>query len=200
LAREWLALELLGHVRLIALRQLCGTWWSWRTGGPLAYWDVSRAMLHGDACWVLAVVCTSALRHRLLAEWGDAPRLRGVFGARSWLPWLAPGCLLGWAALIRGDGGAAHILTLPVGWLFEGYHILFFARLAACLLQLAAIGELLLRRSCRALACGGPGPYLPLGVAVIVGIAVTCAVSYLHIYGQGGSFQARWDLFARPRG
>src|SRR5690348_16208103 len=66
---EWLVLELAGHVGLIALRQLCGTWWSWRTGGPFAYWDVSRAMLHGDFWWVVAVVCTSAIRHNLLAEW-----------------------------------------------------------------------------------------------------------------------------------
>src|SRR5688500_11338544 len=46
LLREWIALELLGHVGLIVLRQICGTLWSWSTGGPFAYLDVSRAMLH----------------------------------------------------------------------------------------------------------------------------------------------------------
>lgn len=72
LVREWVALELFGHVGLIVLRQLCGTRWSWRTGGPFAYIDVSRAMLHGDAFWVVAVVCTSAIRLGLLAEWGHS--------------------------------------------------------------------------------------------------------------------------------
>src|SRR5262245_61211890 len=38
-AREWFLLELFGHAGLILLRQICGTWWSWRTGGPFAYWD-----------------------------------------------------------------------------------------------------------------------------------------------------------------
>jgi hypothetical protein len=199
--REWLVLELVGHVGLIALRQLCGTWWSWRTGGPFAYWDVSRAMLHGDFWWVIAVVCTSAIRHNLLAEWGRWLGERRMFGIWAWLPWLVPGCLLGWVVLIQGDRGAAYILGLRAGAVFEGYHILFFgyvaARLMAAVLQLAVAGRLLLRRSRRALATGDPWPYLPLGGAVITCLVIFCAVAYLHIYHQGGSYQAHWDWFTR---
>lgn len=204
LAREWLILELVGHGGLIALRQLCGTWWSWHDGGPFAYWDVSRAMLHGDAFWVIAVVCASAIRLGLLAEWGGRFARHRTFGARAWLPWLPLGCLLGWLVLIRGDSGAGYILALPYGALFEGYHILFFgyvfARLAAAAVQLAIAGRLLLRRFRRALAAEGPMPYVPLGVNAVVIIAFICAVLYLRIYNQGGSFYAHWDWFARNRG
>ena len=196
LVREWMALELLGHVGLIVLRQVCGTWWSWRTGGPFAYIDVSRAMLHGDAFWVVAVVCTSAIRLGLLAEWGHLLARRRAFGALAWLPWMVPGCALGWVVLIHGDPGAAYILALPHGWLFEGYHVLFFgyvaARVAAGALQLATAGRHLLDRTCRALATDGPRPFIPLGVAAIAGIAIMCAMVYLHIYQQGGSVQADW--------
>jgi hypothetical protein len=203
-AREWLILEIIGHGGLIALRQLCGTWWSWRTGGPFAYWDVSRAMLHGDAFWVVAVVCASAIRLGLLAEWGPRLGRRRAFGIWAWLPWLAPGCLLGWLVLIRGDRGAAYILALPYGWLFEAYHVLFFgyvaARLAAAAIQLLIAGRLFLRRARRALAVDGPSPYLPLGVGAVVAVALVCALVYLHIYQQGGSVQAEWHWFARNRG
>ena len=44
---------------------------------------------------VVAVVCTSAIRLGLLAEWGERPGRRRALGAWAWLPWLAPGCLLG---------------------------------------------------------------------------------------------------------
>jgi hypothetical protein len=200
LLREWIALELLGHVGLIVLRQICGTWWSWSTGGPFAYLDVSRAMLHGDFFWVIAVVCTSAIRSGLLAEWGQLRAKRLAFGALAWLPWLVPGCIVGWVVLIRNDDGAAYILALPYGSIFEGYHVLFFgyvaARIAACALQLALAARLLLHRSRRALTTDGPWPYIPVGVALVAGIAVLCAVVYLHIYQQGGSFQARWEWFA----
>jgi hypothetical protein len=199
-AREWFLLELFGHVGLILLRQICGTWWSWRTGGPFAYWDVSRAMLHGDFWWVIAVVCTSAIRQGLLTEWGHLLGSRRAFRAWAWLPWLVPGCLLGWVVLIQGDEGAAYILGLRAGFVFEGYHILFFgyvaARLAAVAVQLTVAANLLLARCRRAWATGGPWPYLPLGVGMIAGVALLCAAIYLHIYQQGGSFQARWDLFA----
>jgi hypothetical protein len=179
LAREWLLLELFGHGGLIVLRQLCGTWWSWATGGPFAYWDVSRAMLHGDAFWVIAVVCASAIRLGLLAEWG-------------------------WLVLIKGDRGAAYILALPYGAIFEGFHILFFgyvaARLAAASVQLFIAGRLFLRRARRALAAEGPTPYVPLGVGAVVALAFFCAALYLHIYHQGGSFHAHWDWFAKGQG
>src|SRR3712207_6761461 len=185
LVREWALLELFGHVGLILLRQICGTWWSWQTGGPFAYIDVSRAMLHGDAFWVVAVVCTSAIRTGLIAEWRDLLRHR-TFGSLAWLPWLLPGCLLGWVVLIHNDSGAAYILALPYGWLFEGYHILFFgyvaARVAACALQLATAARHLLARIRRALVADGPWPYIPLSVAAIAGVALLCAVVYLHIY------------------
>jgi hypothetical protein len=42
----------------------------------------------------------------------------------------------------------------------------------------------------------GPWPYLPLGVGVVASVALLCAAIYLHIYQQGGTFHARWDLFA----
>ncbi|MFN8537198.1 MAG: hypothetical protein U0232_06935 [Thermomicrobiales bacterium] len=80
-------------------------------------------MLHGDAFWVIAVVCASAIRLGLLAEWGDRFRRHRTFGARAWLPWLPLGCLLGWLVLIQGDRGAGYILALPYGAIFEGYHI-----------------------------------------------------------------------------
>ena len=139
-----------------------------------------------------------ALSQALLAEWGRALVTRSRFGARAWVPWLLPGCLLGWAALIRGDSGAAHLPTSPAGWLFEGYHTLFFgyvfARLAASLNQLSMLGWLILSRSRRALVSGGSWPYFPLGIAAIAAI---CAATYLQSYAQGGPFQARWDLLAR---
>lgn len=201
LLREWLALELIGHVGLIALRQLAGRPWSWSTGGPFAYLDISQAMLIGDFLWVVAVVCASATRGALLGEWGRALRPLRPFGVWAWLPWLVPGCLLGWFALIHGDRGAAYILALPAGALFEGLHILFFgyvaARMAALLVQLALAARLILKRVRRALATDGPWPYLPLGVTAIVTVVVLCAVVYLHIYAQGGSFQAQWQW--RPR-
>jgi hypothetical protein len=204
LVREWVILELLGHVSLVLLRQLCGNWWSWATGGPFAYWDVSWAMLQGDAFWVIAVVCTSAIRSSLLAEWGHLGGKRPVFGRLAWLPWLIPGCFLGWAVLIRDDEGAARFLQSRAGFVFEGYHVLFFgyvaARMAACVLQLAAAARLLWRRTRRALASDGPWPYIPLGVAAVLGVALCCAVVYLHIYRQGGSFEARWDWFAPAQG
>lgn len=200
-AREWLLLELFGHVGLILLRQLCGTWWSWRTGGPFAYWDVSRAMLHGDAWWVVAVVGTSAIRGCLLAEWGRQFGWRQRFGAWAWLPWLGPGCLLGWVVLIHHDTGAAAILGLRAGVLFAGYHVLFFgyvtARLMAVAVQLLAAAHLLVRRRRRGLARGNPWPGLPLGGAAITGLVILCAAIYLHIYHQGGSYQAEWRWFAR---
>ena len=199
-AREWLILELCGHVGLILLRQICGTWWSWRTGGPFAYWDVSRAMLHGDFWWVIAVVCTSAIRHGLLAEWGHLLRWRAVFGARAWVPWLLPGCLLGWVVLIHDDPGAAYILGLRAGFVFEGYHILFFgyvaARMAAVVVQLMVAARLLVARCRRAWVTGGPWPYLPLGIGAVACMALLCAAIYLHIFQIGGSFEARWGLFA----
>lgn len=204
LVREWLALEVLGHLGLVALRQICGTWWSWRTGGPFAYWDVSRAMLQGDFWWVIAVICASAIRGGLLVEWGHQLRPRRAFGASAWVPWLVPGCLLGWVVLIHGDDGAAYILGLRAGIVFEGYHILFFgyvvARLATALVQLAVSAHLLLAHCHRAWATGGPWPYLPLGVGLVASVALLCAAIYLHIYHQGGSFQARWDLFAADAG
>lgn len=199
--REWFLLELFGHVGLILLRQICGTWWSWRTGGPFAYWDVSRAMLHGDFWWVVAVVGTSAIRWCLLLEWGRQLDWRRRFSPWAWLPWLAPGCLLGWVVLIQGDRGAGYILGLRAGIVFEGYHVLFFgyvaARLAAVALQLLAAAHLFLRRSRRAMTTGDAWPYLPLGGAVITGVVILCAVIYLHIYHQGGSYQAQWSVFAR---
>jgi hypothetical protein len=201
LVREWCLLELFGHGGLIALRQLCATWWSWESGGPFAYWDVSRAMLHGDAFWVVAVVCASAIRLGLLAEWGGRLASRRAFRTWAWLPWLAPGLILGWIVLIKGDDGAAYILALSHGRLFEGYHLLFFgyvfARLAAAVVQLVIAGRLFLRRFRRALAAEGPRPYIPLGVGVVAALAFFCALVYLHIYQQGGSFQAEWRLFAR---
>lgn len=204
LLREWLLLEVFGHFALILLRQVCGTWWSWRTGGPFAYIDVSRAMLQGDAFWVIAVVCTSAIRSGLLAEWRHLIARRWAFGAFAWLSWLVPGCLLGWIVLILNDDGANYILGLPAGFVFEGYHILFFgyvaARITACVLQLLAASRLILRRSRRALASDGPWPYIPLGVAAFAGLTILCAAIYLHIYQQGGSFEARWDWFAREQG
>ena len=199
---EWLALELLGHVGLIAMRQLCGTWWSWRTGGPFAYLDISRAMLQGDFWWVVAVVGTSALRSGLLAEWGHWLAPRRTFHRLAWLPWLAPGCLLGWVILIRGDSGVAYILGLRAGFVFEGYHILFFgyvaARIGAAALQLAAGARLLLRHSRRALAAEGPWPRLPLGVAMVAVGVLICGMVYLHIYQRGGSYTAEWPWFSRP--
>lgn len=201
LAREWLLLEILGHGGLILLRQLCGTWWSWRTGGPFAYWDVSRAMLQGDALWVIVVVCASATHYRLLGEWGRWLRPHPAFHRLAWLPWLLPGCLLGWLVLIHNDHGAAYILGLRAGVVFEGYHILFFgyvaARIMAVATQLAIVARLLLQRCRRAAAAGGPWPYLPLGVGLIVGVAMVSAMAYLRIYNHGGSFQAEWALFAR---
>jgi hypothetical protein len=202
--REWIVLELVGHAGLILLRQVCGTWWSWTTGGPFAFLDVSRAMLQGDACWVVAVVCTSAIRGGLLAEWGHLGANRPVFGPLAWLPWLVPGCLLGWVVLVRDDAGAAYVLGLRAGLVFEGYHILFFgyvaARMVACALQLAAAARLHWRRTRRALASDGPWPSIPLGVAAVAVVALLCAVAYLHIYRQGGSFEARWDWFAPAQG
>ncbi len=201
LLREWLALEIIGHLGLIALRQLAGRPWSWANGGPFAYLDISNAMLIGDFLWVIAVVCASATREALLGEWGRALRPLRPFGMRAWLPWLVPGCLLGWVALIHGDHGAAYILALPAGPLFEGYHLLFFgyvaARMAALLLQLALAMRLIIRHARHARATDGPRPYIPLGVAAIATVVVLCAAVYLHIYAQGGSFQAQphW----RPR-
>ncbi len=146
LLREWFALEVVGHLGLVALRQLCGTWWSWQSGGPFAYWDVSRAMLLGDAFWVVAVVCASAIRRGLLTAWGGRLGHAWPFGAWAWLPWLVPGCALGWAVLIPGDAGAAYILALPAGIVFEGFHLLFFgyvfARLLIAAMQLVAAGGL----------------------------------------------------------
>ena len=201
LIREWLLLEVVGHLGLILLRQLCGRWWSWDTGGPFAYWDVSRAMMHGDAFWVVAVVCASAIRLRLLSEWGRWLGHRRHFRRWSWFPWLIPGCLLGWVVLIQGDGGAAYILTLRAGWLFEGYHILFFgyvfARLAAASWQLASAARLILHRCRRAARDGGPWPSLPLGVGLVACLALVCALVYLHIFHQGGAVQAEWAWLAR---
>lgn len=204
LLREWLALAVFGHLGLILLRQLCGTWWSWDTGGPLAYLDVSRAMMFGDAFWVVAVVCTSAIRRGLLAEWSSLRAKRWAFGPFAWLPWLVPGCLLGWVVLIHNDDGAAYILALPYGNIFEAYHILFFgyvsSRIAACMLQLTAATHLISARCRRALASDGPWPYIPLGVVAVAGIVLLCAAVYLHIFQQGGSFQAEWHWLARERG
>ncbi len=201
LLREWLVLELIGHLGLIALRQLAGRPWSWSGGGPFAYLDISNAMLVGDFLWVVAVVCASATRGALLGEWGRALRPLRPFGVWAWLPWLIPGCLLGWFALIHGDRGAAYILALPAGPIFEAYHLLFFgyvvARMAALLLQLALAARLIVHRIRRARATDGPWPYLPLGVTVIATVVVLCATVYLHIYTQGGSFQAQWHW--RPR-
>jgi len=201
LLREWLALEIVGHLGLLALRQLAGQPWSWSGGGPFARLDISNAMLIGDFLWVIAVVCASATRTALLGEWGRALRPWHLFGVWAWLPWLAPAGLLGWVALIHGDRGAAYILALPAGKLFEGYHVLFFAyvaaRMAALLVQLALATRLLARRARRARTTDGPWPYLPLGVAAIATVVVLCAAVYLHIYTQGGSFQAQWHW--RPR-
>lgn len=201
LLRELILLEIVGHGGLILLRQLCGTWWSWRTGGPFAYWDVSRAMLQGDAFWVIVVVCTSAIHLRLLAEWGRWLGGRASFGRWAWLPWLAPGCLLGWLVLIHNDSGAAYILGLRAGIVFEAYHILFFgyvaARIVAVAIQLAVAARLIAHRCRRAVRAEGPWPYLPLGVGLVVGVAVLSAMVYLRIYNAGGSFQAEWGLFAR---
>jgi hypothetical protein len=201
LLREWLALEIVGHLGLIALRQLAGRPWSWASGGPFAYLDISNAMLVGDFLWVVAVVCASAIRGALLGEWGRALCPLRPFGVWAWLPWLLPGCLLGWFVLIHGDRGAAYILALPAGKLFEGYHLLFFgyvaARMAALLLQLALAARLIVRRARRAWAADCPWPFLPLGVTAIATVVVLCAVVYLHIYTQGGSFQAQWHW--RPR-
>jgi hypothetical protein len=204
LVREWVILELLGHGSLILLRQICGTWWSWRAGGPFAYLDVSKAMLQGDLFWVIVVVCTSAIRSGLLAEWGHLLGQRWMFGPRAWLPWFAPGCILGWVVLVRANNGAAYILSLRAGLIFEGYHVLFFgyvfARGAACLLQLAPVARILLGRSRRALQANGPWPYIPLGIIAVVGVAVLCAVTYLQIYHQGGSVEAHLDWFTRDQG
>lgn len=201
LLREWAAFEVLGHLGLILLRQLCGRWWSWETGGPFAYWDVSRAMLQGDAFWIVAVVCTSAIRLRLLADWGRWLGRRRSFGRWAWLPWIAPGCLLGWFALIHQDRGAAYILALRAGWVFEGYHVLFFgyvfARLAAATGQLALAAHLVLRRCRRALRDNGPWPYLPISVGFVACLALICALVYVHIFRQGGSIQAEWGWLAR---
>ena len=200
LLREWIVLELLGHLGLLALRQICGTSWSWQVGGPFAYLDVSRAMLHGDFWWVLAVVGTSALRVGLLAEWRWWLSRSPAFGRWAWLPWLLPCGLLGWLVLIRGDSGAAYILALPAGAVFEGYHILFFAyvtaRLLAGIVQLVIATGLILRRSRRAWRADGPWPYLPLRIGLVAVAVVACAVVYLHIYHLGGSVQARWVWFA----
>ena len=194
LLREWLALEVIGHLGLIALRQLAGRPWSWSTGGPFAYLDISNAMLIGDFLWVIAVVCASATRGALLGEWGRALRPLRPFGVRAWLPWLVPGCIVGWFALIHGDRGAAYILALPAGGFFEGFHILFFgyvaARMAALLVQLALAARLIAHRVRRALASDGPWPYFPIGITAIATVVVICAAMYLHIYTQGGSFQA----------
>jgi hypothetical protein len=201
LLREWLVLEIVGHLGLMALRQLAGRPWSWSTGGPFAYLDISNAMLIGDFLWVVAVVCASATRGALLGEWGRTLRPLRPFGTWAWLPWLVPCGLLGWFALIHGDRGAAYILALPAGVLFEGYHILFFAyvaaRMAALVVQLAVAARLIVHRVRRAVATDGPWPYLPFGVTAIATVVVLCAMVYLHIYTQGGSFQAQphW----RPR-
>ncbi len=204
LAREWLLLELFGHGGLIVLRQLCGNWWSWATGGPFAYLDLSRAMLYGDAFWVVAVVCASAIRLGLLAEWGGRFARRRAFSAWAWLPWLVPGCLLGWLTLIKDDRGAAYFLAQRYGVIFEGYHVLFFgyvaARLAAAIVQLSIAGRFFLRRARRALADEAPSPYIPVGVGAVAALAICCAAIYLHIFHQGGSFQAHWGWFARNRG
>jgi len=123
------------------------------------------------------------------------------FGVWAWLPWLVPGCVLGWFVLIHGDWGAAYILALPAGLLFAGYHLLFFgyvaARMAALLLQLALAARLIVQRVRHALATDGPWPYLPLGITAIATVVVLCVAAYLHIYTQGGSFQAQWHW--RPR-
>lgn len=201
LLREWLALEAAGHLGLILLRQLFGRRWTWESGGPFAYWDVSRAMIHGDALWVVAVVCTSAIHLRLLAEWGHLFGRRRSFGRRAWLPWLVPGCLLGWIVLIRGDSGAAYILSLPAGPFFEAYHILFFgyvfARLAAATTQLSIATRLILHRCHRAARYNEPRPALPLGVGLVACIALICALVYLHIFKQGGAVQAEWAWLSR---
>jgi hypothetical protein len=161
-------------------------------------------MLQGDAFWVVAVVCASTIRQGLLLEWGRRLGHRRPFHRHAWLPWLLPGCLLGWVVLIRGDSGASYILALPYGCIFEGYHILFFgyvaARLAAAAVQFAIATDLILRRARRALAAEGPSPYVPLGVGAVVALALICAAIYLHIYQQGGSFQAEWHWLARNRG
>ncbi len=201
LLREWLALEIVGHLGLLALRQVAGHPWSWAGGGPFARLDISNAMLIGDFLWVVAVVCASATRGALLGEWGRALRPLRPFGVWAWLPWLVPGCILAWFALIHGDHGAAYILALPAGPLFEGYHLLFFgyvaARMAALLIQLDLAARLMVRRARHALATDGPWPYLPLSVTAITTVVVLCVAAYLHIYTQGGSFQAQWHW--RPR-
>lgn len=201
LLREWLILEIVGHFGLILLRQIGGTWWSWRTGGPFAYLDVSKAMLLGDAFWVIAVVCTSLIRRSLLAEWGRWLGPGPIFSAWAWLPWLIPGCILGWVVLVVGDKGAAYILGLPGGVAFELYHALFFgyvtARLIACILQLGAAGRLIAHRCRRALRADGPWPYLPVGIGAVAGIALICVMVYIQIFTRGGSLQTEWALFAR---
>jgi hypothetical protein len=201
LVREWLLLEVLGHVGLIVLRQWCGTLWTWRAGGPFAHWDVSRAMLHGDALWVIAVVCASAIRLRLCAEWGHRLAARRAFGPGAWLPWFVPGCVLGWVVLIRGDAGAKYILALPAGDVFETYHVLFFgyvfARMAAAAVQLAAAARLIVHRCRLAVRQDGPWPRLPLGAGVVAALAIICGLAYLHIFRQGGSVRAEWAWLAR---
>lgn len=201
LLREWLILELCGHLGLILLRQICGTYWTWRGGGPFAYIDVSRAMLLGDAFWVVAVVCTTMIRHGLLAEWGRWLGQRRSFGPHSWLPWLIPGCALGWLVLIVGDSGAAYILGLSAGIIFELYHVLFFgyvtARLIACALQLATGARLVVHRCRRAWHFDGPWPYVPFGISAVVGFALICILIYVEIFTRGGSLRTEWSLFAR---
>ena len=201
LLREWLNLELLGHLGLIILRQICGTYWTWADGGPFAYIDVSRAMLLGDAFWVIAVVCATLIRHGLLAEWGRWLGTSRLFGERAWLPWLGPGFALGWVVLIVGDPGAAYILGLPGGLIFEVYHALFFgyvtARLIACAIQLVAGGRLVFHRCRRAWRAEGPWPYVPVGISIVAGIAIVCALVYMEIFTRGGSLRTEWGLFAR---
>lgn len=201
LLREWLILELCGHFGLILLRQICGTWWSWRTGGPFAYIDVSRAMLLGDAFWVVAVVCATMIRHGLLAEWGRWLGQHRIFSEHAWLPWLVPGCVLGWIVLVIGDRGAAYILGLPGGLIFELYHVLFFgyvtARLLACAIQLVAGARLVLHRCRRAWHADGPWPYVPVGISVVIAVAIVCAMVYVEIFTRGGSLRTEWSLFAR---
>ena len=96
--------------------------------------------------------------------------------------------------LLPGDAGAAYILALPAGIVFEGFHRLFFgyvfARLLIAAMQLVAAGGLILRHSRRALAAQGPWPYLPVGVGMIVAVSILCVAVYLRIYHQGGSFPA----------
>lgn len=201
LLREWLILEIVGHFGLILLRQIGGTWWSWRTGGPFAYIDVSKAMLLGDAFWVVAVVCTSLIRRSLLTEWGRWLGPNSLFSARAWQPWLIPGMILGWVVLVVGDRGAAYILGLPGGYAFEFYHALFFgyvtARLIACTIQLSATARLIVHRCRRAFRADGPRPYLPVGIGAVAGIALICVLVYIQIFTRGGSLQTEWALFAR---